>query len=71
MRAIVATVQRPSVSDAEFDASLTELGEGGRRREACKVLEERAEGEGAFLRVRGDAETVKRLRLQFGRSVTG
>ena len=25
MRAIVAAVQRPSVSDAEFDASLTEL----------------------------------------------
>ncbi|HEV3011401.1 MAG TPA: GTPase, partial [Burkholderiales bacterium] len=33
----------------------------------CKVLEERADGEGAFLRVRGDAETVKRLREQFGR----
>ena len=33
----------------------------------CKVLEERADGEGAFLRVRGDAETVKRLRKQFGR----
>jgi hypothetical protein len=26
------------------------------------VLEERADGEGAFLRVRGDAEAVKRLR---------
>jgi len=32
----------------------------------CKVLEERAGGEGAFLRVRGDAETVKRLRAQLG-----
>jgi GTPase len=30
----------------------------------CKVLEERAGGEGALLRVRGDAETVKRLRAQ-------
>ena len=29
---------------------------------ACKVLEERADGEGAFLRVRGDAGSVKRLR---------
>ena len=34
---------------------------------SCKVLEERSDGEGAFLRVRGDAEAVKRLREQFGR----
>ena len=33
---------------------------------SCKVLEERADGEGAFLRVRSDAETVKRLRAQLG-----
>jgi GTPase len=32
---------------------------------SCKVLEERSEGEGAFLRVRGEAEAVKRLRKQF------
>jgi GTP-binding protein HflX len=29
---------------------------------ACEVLEERADGEGAFLRVRGETETVNRLR---------
>ena len=34
----------------------------------CKVLEERADGEGAFLRVRGAPGAVKRLREQFGRS---
>ena len=34
----------------------------------CKVLEERADGEGAFLRVRGAPEDVKRLSEQFGRS---
>jgi GTP-binding protein HflX len=34
--------------------------------DSCQVLEERADGEGAFLRVRGDAEAVKRLRKQFG-----
>jgi GTP-binding protein HflX len=34
----------------------------------CTVLEERADGEGAFLRVRGEAEAVQRLRDQFGRS---
>jgi GTP-binding protein HflX len=33
----------------------------------CKVLEERADGEGAFLRVRGAAADVKRLRELFGR----
>jgi GTP-binding protein HflX len=32
----------------------------------CKVLEERADGDGAFLRIRGDAEAVKRLCEQFG-----
>ncbi len=34
----------------------------------CKVLAERADGEGAFLRVRGAPEAVKRLYEQFGRS---
>src|SRR5688572_6264951 len=33
---------------------------------SCKVLEERADAEGAVLRVRGEAEAVKRLRKQFG-----
>jgi GTP-binding protein HflX len=33
----------------------------------CQVLEERSDAEGAFLRVRGDPEAVKRLREQFGR----
>jgi GTP-binding protein HflX len=32
----------------------------------CKVLEERADADGAFLRVRGDPETVKGLHEQFG-----
>src|SRR3954470_12040279 len=32
----------------------------------CKVLDERADGDGAFLRIRGEAQTVKRLRKKFG-----
>ena len=32
----------------------------------CEVLEERAESEGAILRVRGEPEAVKRLREQLG-----
>jgi GTPase len=34
----------------------------------CKVLEERADGEGAFLRVRGAPDAVRRLHQQFGRA---
>ncbi len=33
---------------------------------SCEVLEERADAEGAFLRVRGESEAVKGLREQFG-----
>ena len=33
----------------------------------CKVLEERADADGTFLRVRADPEAVKRLREQFAR----
>src|SRR6185503_16982251 len=36
----------------------------------CKVLEERADGEGAFLRIRGEPDAVKRLYEQFGRVPT-
>ena len=34
---------------------------------SCKVVEERADGEGAILRVRGDADTVRQLQKQFVR----
>ena len=34
----------------------------------CEVLEERADGEGAFLRIRGECETVKSLRERFGQA---
>src|SRR3989440_1105268 len=37
--------------------------------DTCTVLEERADGEGVFLRVRGEPETVKRLSEQFGRRI--
>jgi GTP-binding protein HflX len=35
--------------------------------DSCKVLEERTEGEGTFLRIRGEPEAVRRLREQFGK----
>ena len=34
----------------------------------CKVLAERADDKGAFLRVRGDADTVKHLQERYGRA---
>ncbi|HUQ74894.1 MAG TPA: GTPase, partial [Burkholderiales bacterium] len=36
----------------------------------CKVLEERADAEGAFLRIRGEPEAVKGLQKQFGRKTS-
>jgi GTPase len=39
--------------------------------ETCEVLEERADEEGAFLRVRGDPDAVKRLGEQYGRAKPG
>ncbi len=36
----------------------------------CEVLEERADGEGSYLRIRGEPETVKHLSGQFGRAQT-
>jgi len=36
--------------------------------ESCEVLEERSDGEGAFLRVRGDPDVVKRLGEKYGRA---
>ena len=35
---------------------------------SCEVLEERADGEGAFFRVRGEPDTVNGLREQFGQT---
>jgi GTP-binding protein HflX len=40
--------------------------ERGQIFERCKVLEERTEGEGTFLRIRGEPEDVKRLAERFG-----
>jgi GTPase len=37
----------------------------------CKVLEERADGAGAFLRIRGEPDAVKRLQAQFGLAAQG
>ena len=63
--AIVAFFQRDLV-EAELFLPWTAQNLRGEIFATCKVLEERADGEGAFLRVRGEPEAVKRLRKQFG-----
>src|SRR5687767_4859481 len=65
--AITAFFQKDLV-EAELFLPWSAQNQRGEIFESCKVLEERADGEGAILRVRGDAEVVKRLREQFGRT---
>src|SRR3954470_620159 len=57
--------------EAELFLPWAEQGLRGEIFASCKVLEERTDAKGAFLRVLGDAETVRRLREQFGRIKSG
>jgi GTP-binding protein HflX len=62
--AIVAYFQRRLV-EAELFLPWSAQKQRGEIFASCEVLEERAEGQGAFLRVRGEPEAVKRLLEQF------
>src|SRR5436190_24266762 len=62
--AIAAFFQRDLV-DAEIFLPWSAQNMRGEVFASCKVLEERADGDGAFLRIRGEAQTVKRLRKKF------
>jgi len=64
--AIAAFFQRDLV-EAELFLPWTAQNMRGEIFATCKVLEERADGEGAILRVRGAPDAVKRLHEQFGR----
>jgi GTP-binding protein HflX len=63
--AIAATFQRHLV-EAELFLPWVAQNMRGEVFTTCEVLEERTDGEGAFLRIRGEPETVKRLYKQFG-----
>ncbi|HEU5178737.1 MAG TPA: GTPase HflX [Burkholderiales bacterium] len=63
--AIVAFFQRDLV-EAELFLPWSAQNLRGEIFASCQVIDERADGEGAFLRVRGDAGTVERLRGRFG-----
>jgi GTP-binding protein HflX len=64
--AIAAFFQRDLV-EAELFLPWDEQKTRGEVFATCKVLEERADGAGAFLRIRGEPDAVKRLYEQFGR----
>src|SRR5262245_11425016 len=66
--AIAAFFQR-DLAEAELFLPWTANKQRGEIFATCKVLEERADGEGAFLRVRGAPADVKRLRELFGLKV--
>jgi GTP-binding protein HflX len=63
--AIVAFFQRNLV-EAELFLPWSAQKLRGQIFATCTVLEERSEGEGAFLRVRGEPEALARLREQLG-----
>jgi GTP-binding protein HflX len=67
--AIVAFFQRDLV-EAELFLPWSAQKLRGQIFATCTVLEERADGEGAVLRVRGEPEAVARLRAQLGETVT-
>jgi GTP-binding protein HflX len=66
--AIAAFFQR-DLAEAELFLPWTEQKMRGEIFATCKVLEERSEGEGALLRIRGAPEVVKRLQARFGRII--
>ncbi|HEX6528264.1 MAG TPA: GTPase HflX, partial [Burkholderiales bacterium] len=63
--AIVAFFERNLV-EAELFLPWSAQNQRGEIFASCKVLDERSDGEGAYLRVRGEPEAVKRLRERFG-----
>jgi GTP-binding protein HflX len=64
--AIIAFFQRDLV-EAELFLPWSAQNQRGEIFASCQVLDEHANDEGAFLRVRGEPQAVKRLRDQFGR----
>ena len=67
LREAILTFFERDLMEAEIFLPWTAQNRRGEIFASCKVLEERADGEGAFLRVRGEPQAVKRLRDQFGR----
>src|SRR5690348_5611831 len=67
LREAIAGFFQKSLVEAEIYLPWSAQKERGQIFSTCTVLEERADNDGAFLRVRGEPEAVRRLHEQFGR----
>jgi len=67
LRDAIAGFFQKSLVEAELYLPWSAQKERGQIFSTCTVLEERADNDGAFLRVRGEPEAVRRLHEQFGR----
>jgi len=67
LREAIAAFFQKSLVEAELFLPWSAQQERGQIFATCIVLEERADNDGAFLRVRGEPEAVRRLHEQFGR----
>src|SRR5690348_6694898 len=69
LRAAIAAFFQRDLVEAELFLPWSDQNLRGQIFATCTVLEERSDGEGALLRVRGEPETVGRLREQLGEAV--
>ena len=67
LRDAIAAFFQKSLVEAELFLPWSAQNERGQIFSTCTVLEERTDNDGAFLRVRGEPEAVRRLHEQFGR----
>ena len=66
LREAIVAFFRKDLVEAELFLPWSEQKKRGEIFDTCEVLEERADAEGAILRIRGEPDAVKRLRKQFG-----
>ncbi|HYL87537.1 MAG TPA: GTPase HflX [Burkholderiales bacterium] len=67
LREAIRAFFEKSLVEAELFLPWSAQKERGQIFDTCTVLEERTDNDGAFLRVRGEPEAVRRLHEQFGR----
>lgn len=68
LHATIAATFRQDLVEAELFLPWSEQKQRGEIFSSCEVLEERADGDGAFFHVRGQPEVVEALRRQFGKA---
>ncbi len=68
LRETIVAFFRQGLIEAEIFLPWSAQKQRGEIFASCEVLEDRAENEGSFLRIRGEPETVKRLGERFGQA---